>query len=87
MRESNPRPLPPEGRIIPLDQRPQRASNEDRTRDLVLTRHMLCLGHKDETADAARYKNKDVHLRAQKVLPGLEPGLKESESLVMTITL
>ena len=42
VRESNPRPLPPEGRIIPLDQRPQRASNEDRTRDLVLTRHMLC---------------------------------------------
>merc|ERR1712121_540835 len=38
----NPRPLPREGRIIPLDQRPQTASNEDRTRDLVLTRHMLC---------------------------------------------
>merc|ERR1712121_269096 len=41
-RGSNPRPLPPEGRIITLDQRPLEASNEDRTRDLVLTRHMLC---------------------------------------------
>ena len=50
MRESNPRPLPPEGRIIPLDQRPQRASNEDRTRDLVLTRHMLCqLSYRGDT--------------------------------------
>ena len=42
VRESNPRPLPPEGRIIPLDQRPWPASSEDRTRDLVLTKHMLC---------------------------------------------
>ena len=46
MRESNPRPLPPEGRIIPLDQRPKYhwmvASSEDRTRDLLLTRQMLC---------------------------------------------
>ena len=42
VRESNPRPLPPEGRIIPLDQRPAQASNEDRTRDLLLTRQMLC---------------------------------------------
>ncbi len=51
MRESNPRPLPPEGRIIPLDQRPKReASNEDRTRDLVLTRHMLCqLSYRGDT--------------------------------------
>ena len=49
--ESNPRPLPPEGRIIPLDQRPKRkASNEDRTRDLVLTRHMLCqLSYRGDT--------------------------------------
>ena len=46
MRESNPRPLPPEGRIIPLDQRPKYhwmvASSEDRTRDLTLTKRMLC---------------------------------------------
>ena len=46
VRESNPRPLPPEGRIIPLDQRPKYhwmvASSEDRTRDLTLTKRMLC---------------------------------------------
>ena len=54
MRESNPRPLPPEGRIIPLDQRPHRASNEDRTRDLVLTRHMLCqLSYRGESKRAS----------------------------------
>ena len=41
VRESNPRPLAPEARIIPLDQRPA-ASIEDRTRDLLLTRQMLC---------------------------------------------
>ena len=57
--ESNPRPLPPEGRIIPLDQRPKRkASNEDRTRDLVLTRHMLCqLSYRgeDQNRESALY--------------------------------
>ena len=43
VRESNPRPLAPEARIIPLDQRPAMlASIEDRTRDLLLTRQMLC---------------------------------------------
>ena len=43
VRESNPRPLAPKARIIPLDQRPaQQASIEDRTRDLLLTRQMLC---------------------------------------------
>ena len=51
VRESNPRPLPPEGRIIPLDQRPSTASNEDRTRDLLLTRQMLCqLSYRGEGA-------------------------------------
>ena len=42
VRESNPRPLAPEARIIPLDQRPIGASIEVRTRDLLLTRQMLC---------------------------------------------
>ena len=57
--ESNPRPLPPEGRIIPLDQRPKReASNEDRTRDLVLTRHMLCqLSYRGDTVATGRRAN------------------------------
>ena len=55
VRESNPRPLPPEGRIIPLDQRPGTASSEDRTRDLALTKRMLCqLSYRGDRRAGAR---------------------------------
>ena len=67
VRESNPRPLPPEGRIIPLDQRPRPASSEDRTRDLALTKRMLCqLSYRGDTRVRARVEKAGVQAKHKK---------------------
>ena len=67
VRESNPRPLPPEGRIIPLDQRPGPASSEDRTRDLALTKRMLCqLSYRGDRRVGARVEKAAPGTRACK---------------------
>ena len=96
VRESNPRPLPPEGRIIPLDQRPQRASNEDRTRDLLLTRQMLCqLSYRGETKARAPTKYTIFESERQKglhrcncyrfILGASNPSLAMAESFPCSV--
>ena len=86
VRESNPRPLPPEGRIIPLDQRPWPASSEDRTRDLALTKRMLCqLSYRGDRRVGARVGKAAPGPRAKKDLQkrtcstGFEPATPRFE--------
>ena len=89
VRESNPRPLPPEGRIIPLDQRPGPASSEDRTRDLALTKRMLCqLSYRGDRRVGARVEKAAPGTRAAKrirkknMLDGIRTRNPQIRSLV-----
>ena len=85
VRESNPRPLAPEARIIPLDQRPvvdvSEAPIEDRTRDLLLTSQMLCqLSYRGGSLASGAWRATDTaptaHANSQKKRINLNPSKK-----------